>query len=123
MEQVIYFVICYVLVFFLYGLFVIWPRLRYLKKKGKRKKKEPVEVRYLVTRYKLELEKVNYKQLLFIVSLVSSLDISIAVAVSLLVEAYFLQLIIAFFLLLPLIFISYHFIAKYYQKKGLIKNV
>lgn len=127
MEQVFYFIICYILTFLLYLIFVILPRLRYLKKKKnnkvKKERKEPVEVRYLVTRYRLNLDKVDYKKLLMIISLVSSLDISIAVSVSLLVDAYFLQLTVAFLLLVPLIFISYHFIYKYYLKKGMIKNV
>ena len=127
MEQVFYFIICYILTFLLYLIFVILPRFRYLKKKKnnkvKKERKEPVEVRYLVTRYRLNLDKVDYKKLLMIISLVSSLDISIAVSVSLLVYAYFLQLAVAFLLLVPLIFISYHFIYKYYLKKGMIKNV
>lgn len=127
MEQVFYFIICYILTFLLYLIFVILPRFRYLKKKKnnkvKKEMKEPVEVRYLVTRYRLNLDKVDYKKLLMIISLVSSLDISIAVSVSLLVDAYFLQLAVAFLLLVPLIFISYHFIYKYYLKKGMIKNV
>lgn len=127
MEQIFYFIICYILTFLLYLIFVILPRLRYLKKKEnnkvKKERKEPVEVRYLVTRYRLNLDKVDYKKLLMIISLVSSLDISIAVSVSLLVDAYFLQLAVAFLLLVPLIFISYHFIYKYYLKKGMIKNV
>ena len=127
MEQVCYFIICYILTFLLYLIFVILPRFRYLKKKKnnkvKKERKEPVEVRYLVTRYRLNLDKVDYKKLLMIISLVSSLDISIAVSVSLLVDAYFLQLAVAFLLLVPLIFISYHFIYKYYLKKGMIKNV
>ena len=118
MEQVFYFIICYILTFLLYLIFVILPRFRYLKKKKnnkvKKERKEPVEVRYLVTRYRLNLDKVDYKKLLMIISLVSSLDISIAVSVSLLVDAYFLQLAVAFLLLVPLIFISYHFIYKYY---------
>ena len=127
MEQVFYFIICYILTFLLYLIFVILPRFRYLKKKKnnkvKKERKEPVEVRYLVTRYRLNLDKVDYKKLLMIISLVSSLDISIAVSVSLLIDAYFLQLAVAFLLLVPLIFISYHFIYKYYLKKGMIKNV
>ena len=127
MEQVFYFIICYILTFLLYLIFVILHRFRYLKKKKnnkvKKERKEPVEVRYLVTRYRLNLDKVDYKKLLMIISLVSSLDISIAVSVSLLVDAYFLQLAVAFLLLVPLIFISYHFIYKYYLKKGMIKNV
>ena len=127
MEQIFYFMICYILTLLLYLIFVILPRLRYLKKKKnnkvKKERKEPVEVRYLVTRYRLNLDKVDYKKLLMIISLVSSLDISIAVSVSLLVDAYFLQLTVAFLLLVPLIFISYHFIYKYYLKKGMIKNV
>ena len=127
MEQVFYFIICYILTFLLYLIFIILPRFRYLKKKKnnkvKKERKEPVEVRYLVTRYRLNLDKVDYKKLLMIISLVSSLDISIAVSVSLLVDAYFLQLAVAFLLLVPLIFSSYHFIYKYYLKKGMIKNV
>ena len=44
-------------------------------KKNKDVDKMPIEVKFLVSRYKLDMKKVNYNQLLQIIALVSSFDI------------------------------------------------
>ena len=98
---------------------------RYVEKnKSKdRDKKELVEIKYLVKRYKLDLEKISYKQLLQIVALVSSFDISLVVSTIMLIENFILSIIVGFILTILLILLSYHFVYVFYKKKGMIKNV
>ena len=63
-----------------------------------------MEIKYLVKRYKLDLEKISYKQLLQIVALVSSFDISLVVSTIMLIENFILSIIVGFILTILLIF-------------------
>lgn len=114
MEQAILFVMTYILVFFIYQIFIVRNR-----KKNNRK---PIEVNYLIRKYNLDINKINYKNLLMIVSIVSSLDISIIVTVSLLFNNYIYEILSIFILVIPIIMISYSFLGKYYQKRGMMKD-
>lgn len=117
MQEVLLFLMTFLLVFLIYQIFIV--------KKAKRKnsKKRPMEVEYLISKYHIDMKKVNYKKLLLTISLISSFDISIIVTLVLFFENYFLKLLIALLLVVPVIMISYHFVGKYYKKKGMIKDV
>ena len=137
MKQVILFLLTFIFVFLFYQIFII--RKAKIKKEKKSKKKlfkknknnkgkedilpkKPMEIKLLESKYKLDLDKINYNRLLLVVSLVSSLDISILVTLVLIIDNYLLQILLALVLAFPLILLSYSFIGKYYVKKGLIKN-
>lgn len=115
-KELILFVISYIIVFLLYRIFII--------KKAKRKKnpKEPFEVTYLVNKYKLDLEKINYKRLLNIISLISSFDIALVVVIILLFKSFILEIIVGFITTLIIILVSYHLVYLVYKKKGMIKD-
>lgn len=128
MEEVILFIACYIVVFIIYQLAFVLPMKKYLKnkdnkKKKVKKKKELAEINYLVNKYNLDLKKVNYNKLLFLVSLVSSFDITLIVSIIALFNSYLLSFLLAAILIIPIVFVSYWLIYKYYKKKGLIKNV
>ena len=116
MEEVLLFLMTYVFVFLIYQLFVI------SKSKRKNSKKMPVEVNYLISVYKIDIDKINYKKLLLLISLVSSLDISIIVTLVLVFNSYFVKLIVSLLITIPIIILSYHLVGNYYKKKGMIKN-
>ena len=84
LEEVLLFLICFILVLILYEIFIVLPMKNYRKNKSKGKKikkvrNDPVEVKYLIFKYGLNIEKVDYNKLLRIVSLVSSFDIAVVV--------------------------------------------
>ena len=81
-----------------------------------------MEVKYLIARYRLDMKKVDYPQLLQIVALVSSFDISLIVTLASILDTYLWQMIIVIILVFPVIFVSYHFVGKFYKKKGMIDN-
>lgn len=117
MQQIVLFLMTYALVFIFYYFFIT------RKTKKKNSKKIPKEVSYLVGKYQLDLKKIDYKKLLIIISLVSSLDITIIVTLMVLFESYLIKLLLAIVLIIPVIFISYHLVGMYYKKKGMTKNV
>ena len=120
MERLLYelvlFLISFIFVFFLYRIFVV------KRAKSKKKTKEPFEVTYLVSKYKLDLDKVNYKRLLNVISLVSSFDIAAIVSIILLIKNFIVGIIVGFISTLIIILISYHLVYLVYKKKGMIKN-
>ena len=120
MEKLVYelilFLISFVLVFLLYQIFIV------RRAKSKKNSKEPFEVTYLVSKYKLDLKKVNYKNLLRVISIVSSFDIALVVSIIVLLKSFILEIIVGFISILVIILVSYHLIYLIYKKKGMIKN-
>lgn len=128
MQEVILFLICFLIILTIYEVFIVLPMKRYKAGKSRRKrlgkeKSEPIEIRLLVYKYKLDLEKVNYNQLLQVVSLTSSFDMALLVSIVVLVDGYLWQLLLSIVLVTPVILISYGIVARFYKKKGMIKNV
>ena len=120
MEEFILFLLTFLFVLFIYRVFVILPRNK--KKKKNKKYKEPIEVTYLVYKYKLDLKKVNYKQLMWIISIVSSFDIALVVSLIMLLKIFILKIILGFISIMVIIIGSYHLVYLYYKKKGMINN-
>ena len=129
MKEIILFIACFILVFICYQVFFILPMKKYRKnkkfvmKKKIKEKKELAEIRFLVTKYKLDLDKVNYNKLLLVVSFVSSFDITLIVTIITLFDSYLVSFLLAAVLVLPIVMISYWLVYKFYEKKGMIKNV
>ena len=115
-RELVLFAISFIVVFLLYEVFVV------RRAKSKKKPKEPFEVTYLVGKYKLDLEKVNYKKLLRVISLVSSFDIALVVSIIVLLKNYVLEIIVGFIATLVIILISYHLVYLVYKRGGKIKN-
>ena len=121
MEEFILFLMTYVFVFVIYQIFIISPAKK-RKKNNEKTDKELFEVRYLVSKYKLDLDKISYSQLIQICALISSFDISVAVSVVALNNNFLVDMLLGFTTIFVLIFISYHMVYLFYKKKGMIKN-
>ena len=120
----------FIIVYIIYQLVFILPKKKSKTKskvdKLKRKKKEKneiIEIRYLILRYKLDIKKVNYNQLLQIVALVSSVDIALITTIEMMLESSLFQILVVFILVWPVFMFSYYLVFKFYEKKGMIKNV
>ncbi|MDO5393942.1 MAG: hypothetical protein Q4F33_04995 [Mycoplasmatota bacterium] len=123
MQEIVLFLLTYLFVFVIYELFIVRRALKNEKKKGKKKDKEtklPMEIKFLVNKYKLDLKKVDYHRLLHVMAVVSSFDISFIVSLSLLTDSFILQMLIILVLVVPVILISYHIVYLVYKKKGLM---
>lgn len=125
MKEIILFIVCFWIVLLVYEIIFIIPMKKYKegKLKKKKEKKELAEIRYLVSKYNLDMKKVNYNQLLQIVALTSSFDITIIVTIVALVDNYLLSLLMCMLLVIPVVMVSYWLVFKFYKKRGMIKNV
>lgn len=124
MQEFILFLMCFVFVFIIYQIFIVSKaKKNHISKKKKDREKQPIEVRYLIFKYHIDLEKASYNQLLQVVALVSAFDISLIVTLTMLIDEYLFQLLLAVVIVIPIILVSYHFVGRFYQKKGMVKNV
>ena len=117
MEYLIYFILTFVFCYIVSYFMLVRKRDKYDKKKV------PVEVQYMIKRYRLDMKNINYRKFLKSISLVGSLDMAIAVIVIYNISNIFLQLILGFIVLIPLILVSFKLLANYYIKKGFGKDV
>lgn len=136
MDLLIIFIATFIITYLLSYFTMIRKALKKPKKKKERKlfksrKKKtkksdngkiPVEVDYLVSVYKIDIKKINYKKFLHIISLVASFDMAITVIIINFIKNIYLQILVGFFVLLPLIYLSYKFVGTYYKKKGMTNN-
>lgn len=111
MKQFIIFIIIFIIIYLFYLLFVI------TRKKSLNRWKNGKEMTYLKYRYKLNLDKINIKPLAHIIGLSNALIISSVVTLISLFDKFFIQMLVGFLTLIPLILIIYHIIGKHYQKK------
>ena len=124
MREFILFILSFLLVLVLYEFLIVRRAKKRIDKKTKQEKtsKEPLEVTYLKTRYKLDMEKIDYSKLLQVIAFTSSFDIALIVSVIAYLNNFILEIILGFFLTIGIILLSYHLIYLFYKKKGMIKN-
>lgn len=119
MEEFILFFLSFFFVLLIYEIFVV---RKAKKKKGNNKRKEPVEVLYLVKKYHFDLKKLDYSKLLHVIAFTSSFDIALIVSIIMNIHSFIWELIIGIFSTFIIIFISYHIVYLFYKKKGMIKD-
>ena len=126
MQELILFIMCYIVVLAFYELYFVRRAKNYrsgkMKKKKKDKYKEPGEIMLLRSKFKVDVDKVNYDQLLQIVALVSSLDISLVVSIMSIIPIFVLKLVVGLILIFLTIYVSHYLVYLFYKKKGMIKN-
>ena len=111
-------VIAYALVFILYWLIFVRKKTTYDKNKV------PVEFYYLVSVYKLDQNKINYKKFIYIAAFINSFIIVFTyMIISRLLHKWIWQLLVGIIIIVLLIAICYGILGRIYQKKGMKKNV
>ena len=89
MQQLILFLLSFLFILVIYEIFIVSKAKKNEKKKIENK--QPVEVKYLMAKYKLNLKKINYHELLHVCALVSSFDMALIVSLAHLFENSFLE--------------------------------
>ena len=128
MEELGLFILSFIFVLLIYQIFIIRPakKRKNNKSNGRKKKedtsKELFEIKYLQARYKLDMKKINYNQLLQICAITSSFDISFIVYLIGIINNFILRVLGGFIFTLGIIMLSYHLVYLFYKKKGMIIN-
>lgn len=126
MQELILFIMCYIVVLAFYELYFVRRAKKYkygkMSKKKKDKYKEPGEIVLLKSKFRVDVDKINYDQLLQIVALVSSFDISLVVSIMAIIPIFVLKLVVGLILIFVTLYVSYYLVYLFYKKKGMIKN-
>ena len=94
-----------------------------LKRKKFNIDKIPVELRFLIKKYHLDMSKINYRSIMNMIGLASSFVISFtATFIFKYIKNELLMILIGGLMIIPLIFITFNFIGLYYKKKGCVTN-
>lgn len=111
MKEVIFSLISFFLIYFLYLILVVF------REKNLKNFEKSTEVSFLVSRYHLQLKKINKRSLANIIALANSFVVASTIFIVSIVENLVLKIIVAMGVMIPLIFMIYYFIGTYYQKK------
>lgn len=112
------FIIVYFFVFILYFFLFVVKKTKY------NKNRVPVEFYYLVSIYKLDQNKINYKKFIYATAFINSFIIVFTyMIISKLLHKWIWQLLLGIIIIVLLIIICYGLLGRIYQKKGMKKNV
>lgn len=111
MEYIFTFVFCFLVIYLLY-LFII-----VLRKKGLEKFKTSKQLDYFKIKFKLDIKKLNFKKFANALAVTNAFIIAFTVTVIEVFDNWILKVLVAFLILLPLMYLLYNVIGKYYKKK------
>lgn len=111
MKEVIFSLISFFLIYFLYLILIVF------RKKSLKNFEKSTEVSFLVSKYHLQLEKINKKHLAHVIAFANAFVVASTVFIVSIVENLVLKIIVAMGVMIPLIFVIYYFIGTHYQKK------
>lgn len=117
MDYLIWFIIIFVIVFLFY---LLWVNRRKLKLE---KYNKMGEINYLIYRYKLDKEKIDYNALSNIIALANAFIIALVGTILILIPLHYLwKMAIGLVLIIGSILIVYGFIGRYLIKKEEVKK-
>lgn len=109
-----------VLEFLLVFLIVYFGTYLFSFKKIKKfnRNKMPINIKYLVIRYNIDVVRLGYKRVFKALILCDSFIIATIYIITKVVDNVYIRLLIAFILIFPLFVGVYHFVAMYYKKES-----
>ncbi len=111
MEYIFTFVFCFLVIYLLYLLIIV------LRKKGLEKFKTSKQLDYFKIKFKLDIKKLNFKKFANALAVTNAFIIAFTVTVIEVFDNWILKVLVAFLILLPLMYLLYNVIGKYYKKK------
>ena len=111
MEYFFTYIIAFLLIYLIYFLFVV------SRKRTTEKLKNSIEVRYLINRYNIELDKIDMKKLSNRIAISNSFIMATVFIIILFVKNFILKMLLGFVSLIPFILLVYHILAKSLKKK------
>jgi len=111
MEDLIFSLITFVVIYLFYVIFVI------NKKSKLEKMKNNAGVLYLVNKYKLDLRKINMKVLAHMIALTNSFILSVTLFILSFVDNFMLKILLCFIIIIPFQYVMYMIIGKMYKKE------
>jgi hypothetical protein len=99
----------------IYCLFYIFE---YKRIKKYDRKKSPINIKYLVYKYNIDVVKIGFKRLYKTLLLCDSFIISFVFTITGFIDVIYIRFLVVFILIFPFIGFIYHLIAMYYIKES-----
>ena len=116
MKEILYILLEYIIVYVLIFVFNFFVFVR--KKTTYDKNKVPVEFYYLVSLYKLDQNKIDYKKFIYIMAFINTFIMDTTyIIVFRLLKSWILRFLVAIVIIVLMIIICYGLLGRYYQKK------
>ena len=116
MNEVLKFIVEFVLTFLVIYLVYYFVIIR--KKKDYDPNLVPVEVNYILMRHKIDIKKINYRKMLFLISLVTSFNMSLAITIIFrIIDNVYLGILCSLLVVMPISLFEYNLIGKHFEKK------
>ncbi len=107
MLYLIYFLISFIIIYLIYYYLFVRKNIKYDKKKLSS------DIKILIGYYKIDIEKIGYQKVLRIMNFVNSLMLSLLMLIVIKVDNYIYRFLILLILMVPCIWATYYFLAKY----------
>ena len=105
-------IVIFIIVYLGYYLFSYKKTDRYNRKKA------PVNIKYLVLRYNLDVVRLGYKRIVKTLMFCDSFIIAILFTATKFIDNMYIRLLVAALLIIPLFAGVYHVVAMYYKKES-----
>ena len=83
----------------------------------------PAELEFFVIKYKIDLDKINYRYFLQLMGLVIAFVLGIIATIISYIDELWIQLLVGFVLIIVIVLLSFKLLGNYFKKKGLTKDV
>lgn len=111
MNYLLTFIICFIIIYLIYSIFVIY------RKKGFEKFKNSKQVIFFEKAYNMDFKNVNLKGFAQALALTNAFIISFTFTIIQLIQNFILKMLVAFVILVPLMFLMYKLLSEIYKKK------
>lgn len=117
MEYLITFIFCFIVIYLLYSIVVVW------RKKGFEKFKTSKQLLFFKMAYKINIDKINLKGFANALALTNAFIIAFTCTVIELFDNLIFKMLVGFVILLPLMLLMYKLLGTIYKKKEGKQNV
>ena len=106
-NNIILFLIFFILIYVIYYVLYVRKQIKYDKKKVSS------DLKILEIYYKINVKKIGYQRVLRILNFVNALMLTILMMIIMNLDRFIYKFLIAIILIIPLIWATYYFLAKY----------
>lgn len=106
-ENILLFIIFFVIIYIIYYFLYVRKQTKYDKKKVSS------DVKIFEIYYKIDIKKIGYQKVLRILNFVNALMLAVLMMIIINLDKFIYKFLIALILMLPLIWATYYFLAKY----------
>ena len=109
----------------IFGIIYLFYLIRHIIGKNKKYNPDrvPQELAYLIRKYRLDMKKIKYRVIMNQIGLASAFDVAfVATFMFCFIKNTVISILVGGIMFIPLIIITFGYIGKHYEKKGMVIN-